>query len=128
MLWEKPNGAPHIAVLTYNASNSPCTVPMYFWREFFLPSGDDATSQECGRPLYLQSYRNRYLYSSLNNDDKGVKRRSHDFSADSKEEKCIQAKILAWKVTVVHITRQILFNYFYLVLYAHLRKGKKLHP
>lgn len=29
-LSEKPNDAPEIAVLTYNASNSLCTVPTYF--------------------------------------------------------------------------------------------------
>lgn len=30
VLLEKPTGAPEIAVLTYNASNSLCTVPMCF--------------------------------------------------------------------------------------------------
>lgn len=64
VLSEKPNGVPEIAVPTYNASNSLCTVPRYFWREFFLPSRDDAASQERGKLPYLQSYGNKYLYDS----------------------------------------------------------------
>lgn len=72
MLSEKPNGVPDIAVPTYNASNSLCTVPRYFWREFFLPSRDDAASQECGKLPDLQSYSNKYLYDSPNRDNNGV--------------------------------------------------------
>lgn len=72
VLSEKPTGAPQIAVLTYNASNSLCTVPMYFWREFFLPSRDDAASQECEKLPYLQSYSDTHLSGSPNTDDKEI--------------------------------------------------------